>query len=310
MSNIPNDDNTNYSINDKTILHMDSRTGSDIKRKRFGHETQNFSFTEGYFAKIADPQEVLMYDLFTNKCGDILKPNLLPKCIGTGYFGKINTALKSGDPIEINFTPKMTSEPLNGQPAMIFQADLTHGYEKPCLVDFKIGLRSWRVGSSQKKATRRHEKLYKEPTQSLCYHVRAAIWHGGNSERYYQHDDLCYVERNFGFFCTKEELDGFMRDFFKYPQQIPTFRRKLEELATAFQKLHDTIGLRIYSGSVVVVYDAAHPEKFDLRFLDFAKGFIHIEDIAAQYGEPLEQCEDYVVDGLRNLSRELGRLLE
>ena len=234
----------------------------------------------------------------------------MPKCLGTGYFTEGNTVLRAGDPIEVKFSPKMTSEPLDGQPAMIFQADMTHGYEKPCLVDFKIGLRSWRCGSSQKKATRRHEKLYREPTQTLCYHVRAAIWHGTNDERYWKHDDLCYVERNFGFFCTKDELDNFMKEFFKYPQQIPTFRRKLEDLATAFQKLHDNMGLRIYSGSVVVVYDAAHPEKYDLRFLDFAKGFIHIEDIAAETGEPLEQCEDYVCTGLRNLSKELGKLLE
>lgn len=297
-------------INDKTVLHMDSRNGSEIKRKRFGHETQNFSFNEGYFAKIADKQEVIMYDLFYNKCKGIVKPYLLPKCLGTGYFNEGNTALKSGDPIEVMFTSKMTSEPRDGHPAMIFQADLTHGYEKPCLVDFKIGLRSWRVGSSQKKSTRRRNKLYTEPTRTLKYHIRAAMWYGSSDEKFYQHDELCYVERNFGFFCTKEELDVFMHEFFKYPQQIPTYRKKLEELATAFQKFHDTIGLRIYSGSVVVVYDAAHPEKFDLRFLDFAKGFYHIEEIARKFGEPLDACEDYVVEGLRNLSNELGKLLE
>lgn len=297
-------------VNDSTVLHMDSRTGSDIKRSRFGHEAKNFSFREGFFAKIADPQEVQMYDIFTNKYSDVVKPYLLPKCLGTGYFREGNTTLKSNDSIEVKFTPHLTSESRDGQPAMIFQADMTHGYEKPCLVDFKIGLRSWRVGSSQKKATRRHEKLYHEPTQTLCYHVRAAIWHGSSDEKYWQHDDLCYVERNFGFHCTKEELDSFMKEFFRYPQQIPLYRKKLEELANAFQKLHDEIGLRIYSGSIVVVYDAAHPEKCDLRFLDFAKAFVNIEDIAKEFGEPLEQCEDYVCTGLRNLSFELGRLIQ
>ena len=58
---------------------------------------------------------------------------------------------------------------------------------------------------------------------------------------------------------------------------------------------------RMFSTSVLVVYDDAHPERVECRLLDFAKTYFDIKKRAAECHESVEDCEDGVIPALSNL---------
>jgi hypothetical protein len=88
------------------------------------------------------------------------------------------------------------------------------------------------------------------------------------------------------------------------------FIEKLERLKVAVCDLRETFDTRFYSSSVVVVYDSADSEKYDLRMLDFEKSYVCVAKLAKEVNEPIEKCEDHVAEAIENIKAMLVELLE
>ena len=102
---------------------------------------------------------------------------------------------------------------------------------------------------------------------------------------------------------------GFFNDFFHYTEQIPCFIKKITDLRECMIKLRTEFGIRMFSSSVLFIYDEEDPTKFDCRILDFAKTYLDIEEIAPQHNEKVEDCEDMIVPALTHIIEMLGNVL-
>jgi hypothetical protein len=86
---------------------------------------------------------------------------------------------------------------------------------------------------------------------------------------------------------------------------IPFFVKRLMALREALSRLRNECNARMYSSSVLLVYDNDNVEKMECRILDFAKTYLDITQVATTFQERLEDCEDDVVPAITNLVRVL-----
>jgi hypothetical protein len=194
---------------------------------------------------------------------------------------------------------------------MILERDMAAGFAQPAIIDFKLGDRSWVIGAPAMIAARRAAKMAEGLCPRLYFRVRAALWRGesGDFERI-SGTPVCVVGRTFGNTCGMEQLKALFRDFFRFEGMIPVFIEKLIRLKRALGELRKALDTRFYSSSVVVVYDNADPEKCDLRMLDFEKSQMDVGKVALEMGEPIEQCEDHVIEAVENLTAMLAELID
>jgi hypothetical protein len=192
---------------------------------------------------------------------------------------------------------------------MILQRDMAAGYSQPAIIDFKLGDRSWSIGASATKAARRSARMAQGLCPRLYFRVRAALWRGEDEQfEKVPGTAISFVARTFGNTCAMEQLMALFADFFRFPQMVPVFVEKLKRLKRALSDLREALDTRFYSSSIVIVYDTANPAKCDLRMLDFEKSYIHAQQTAREVGEPVEQCEDHVIEGVKNLKALIARL--
>jgi hypothetical protein len=184
------------------------------------------------------------------------------------------------------------------------------GFAQPAIIDFKLGDRSWMIGDPASTAARRAGKMAGGLCPRLYFRVRAALWRGESPafERL-AGTSVSFVSRVFGNTCTIEQLRLVFQDFFRFHGMVTTFIEKLERLKTAVCDLRAAFDTRFYSSSVVVVYDSANPERYDLRMLDFEKSYMYTTKVAQEFNEPIEKCEDHVAEAIENIRAMLVELL-
>jgi 1D-myo-inositol-tetrakisphosphate 5-kinase/inositol-polyphosphate multikinase len=291
------------SYSEKLHLHEVQGNSTDLRAVIFGHPHSIMTFTEGFLAKTAGPGESKFYEAYQTELSEVLAPDLVPHVMGLVF--------PTGDPNYFDLQRGMKLRPDEGRAPMILQRDITAGYSRPAIIDFKVGNRSWRIGASSRKASRRAAKIAAGPCAGLYFRVRAAMWYS-RSPKFDKvpGTSVCYVSRKFGNGCKMNELHEMFADFFRLRSALPFFIEKLERLKTALKKLRDFYGTRFYSSSVVVAYDDADPEICDLRMLDFEKSYLDAEQVARKYSEPIEDCEDHVAEAVENLQIILIDLLE
>jgi hypothetical protein len=213
-------------------------------------------------------------------------------------------------PGSFEFQRSLSPLPNDTRHPMLLQRDIAAGYSQPAIIDFKLGDRSWVIGADPKTASRRAAKMAGGICPKLFFRIRAAIWRGKSDQfERISGTSVSFVARTFGNTCTMEQLNSLFVDFFRFPQMIPLFVEKLKRLKIALCDLRNAFDTRFYSSSVVIVYDNANPSKCDLRMLDFEKSYVHAAKIAQKFGEPIENCEDHVIEGIENLKTLLGRLV-
>lgn len=283
-------------------LHLDVRPGCQQRGQVFGHSNSICPFEEGYIAKKATKNEIKFYQVYKEKLYKYFPENLLPEILGIVEFEKPIGEYVAGEDVmiknlrdleTINLDEDMTGE-------YMVQKDIAAGFQRPCILDLKIGVRTWRIGASKKKAARRREKNNRGPNHELKFRVRGGEWYSDNKEKWSHKEMLSYVGRDFSKYCTLEQLKEFLFDFFKHRNELQFVINKLEELEDGLKRLHE-LGIRFYSSSVLVVYDEMNPEKVDCRMLDFEKSYLDVKSEAEKYGESLEECEDGVVAAISNL---------
>lgn len=290
-------------------LKVDNRMSSEMRRKIFGHPAALIPFSDGYFGKTADIREVQFYNALKSTFSKEISTEHFPTVYATAYSSEEDqTPVRPGQTMLLDCVPIITKDKLGSKMPIELQADFAYGYNHPAIVDFKMGLRTWRIGASAKKARRRASRLYREPTRSLKFHVRAAMWKAPDPENWKKEGTVSFTDRDFGRNYSMAELDSFFRSFFKGPQQAIILCDKLQKMHDDILKLHDDYGVRFYSGSVCIVYDEDDPTHCDVKFLDFVKTYIHVEQEAEVQGETLKSVEDFVCEGIMNLRQKIAEL--
>lgn len=261
----------------------------------FGHPDSILSFSEGILAKLADPGELQFFRAYNKELKKAFPPNLLPKVYGIGYMTN-----HEEDEYTFEFHPTLDIAADEARTPYLFQKDIIEGYQRPCIMDLKIGIRSWGLGASEKKAQRRAKRIAGGVASTLNFRLRAGLWYSEN-ENWSKDSDISYVSRDFGNHCTVEELSTLFSDFFRDKNQIVYFINQLSQLQESLQKIHDTYGVRFYSSSILIAYDEANSQKRDLRMIDFEKAYTGIQETALKYNETIEDCEDGVITAVSNL---------
>ena len=86
-----------------------------------------------------------------------------------------------------------------------------------------------------------------------------------------------------------------------YDEVMEVVIKRLHEMKRALVRLRAEADARLFSTSVLIVYDDAHRDRVECRLLDFAKTYFDIARRAQQCHETVEDCEDGVVSALANL---------
>jgi 1D-myo-inositol-tetrakisphosphate 5-kinase/inositol-polyphosphate multikinase len=267
----------------------------------FGHASSILTFQEGLLGKYVRSGESKFYQAYETQLHRILPPDLVPQILGLLYLDEA-TGL-------YDFQRSLQPKPTETRPPMLLQRDVAAGYVNPAIIDLKLGTRSWRIGASAKKAARRSAKMAKGTCFQTCFRVRAALWSGVSDQfERISGTSVSFVSRSFGNTCTMDELKTLFADFFRYKGMIPTLVEKLGRLKSALEGLRAAFDTRFYSSSIIMVYDSANPEQFDVRMLDFEKSFMYAEKVAQECQEDIEKCEDNVIKAVENIKAMLAAL--
>lgn len=279
-------------------LHVDHRPEMTLRSRLFGHPGVIIPFSEGVIAK----RRVLDEELRFYRSYSKLLPNLVPE-----FAGICDDLCTKEDIIKLNVSKKV---PEDCQDTVLLLKDLTSGYERPCVLDIKLGIRTWALGAAEDKVARHQLKCHQTTTATLRFRIRAALWRSEQPDRWPSESGINYVTREFGNSCTKTDLKQFLSDFLRHKGHVETMIRRLSDLKNALIRLRVEADVRMFSSSVLMVYDDADPRKVECRLLDFAKTYFDIKKRAEQFHEKLEDCEDGVVPALTNLIATLKEISE
>lgn len=169
--------------------------------------------------------------------------------------------------------------------------NLVHGYEAPCICDTKIGQRLHDDFENESKIIRLQTKNLQSTSTSLGIRITGLKCYFNDSKL-----NWC-LTREEGYQLDTNGLEDTLRKFICSDDLKRYFTDRLQALIKVIEKLN----CRIYSSSILLVYDAS-TDKRDLRLIDFA----HSRFASTQ----LEHCGyDYSSPDL-NLLFGLSRLVE
>lgn len=289
------------------IFHVDETPLTSLRSRIFGHQGGIIPLREGVIAKKCRIMDELQFYLnYAGWIHDILPADLVPTVEGIAT-DLSEVGQKSGT-VHVCMRRRGSLGCIKATPYLILR-DLANGFTKPAVLDIKLGTRTWAFGADKEKVERMKAKCRNCPTaSSKSFRIRAAMWYSKNPEKWPMQDDVNYVTREFGNTCTEDQLWDFLSDFFHFKSHMHFFTEKLQKLRDAIYRLRNECKARMYSSSVLLLYDEADPSKMECRILDFAKTYLDIESVAAKYHEQLDDCEDDVVPAITNLLRMLQKI--
>jgi len=155
----------------------------------------------------------------------------------------------------------------------IIMEDLTYGYIKPCVMDIKMGTKTYAENSNLVKKKFRQLKDY-ESTSSR-YGLRITGFRTfSNKTGHYVELSKESAEK----ITTLETLDKHIQLFFDNGNEIryDVIKYYLEKLNLLYNWMEIQTVYRFYSSSILFIYDGGLNElKADLRMIDFA----HVHEI-------------------------------
>lgn len=155
--------------------------------------------------------------------------------------------------------------------------DLAHGFDKPCILDIKMGVmqRSLR-NTSEEKLARASAKSLATTSHLLGMRICGVVYHDPvTDERIYRNK---YEGRSLDVLGTYKAICSFFDSVVSVDSRrllIQNFVARLTRLREAVAQL---TGVRFWSGSLLLVYDAASPGNATLKMIDFAQSAILLED--------------------------------
>lgn len=151
-------------------------------------------------------------------------------------------------------------------------ADLTYGFEKPCIMDVKMGTSTAGEDATPDKLQSMLKKDMGSTTHSLGVRVTGLkVWHQSLTPPGYVRQT-----KSWGRKLTAESLPSSMRCFFTDGDLLheAVVHNSLEKLAQLHGWMSSQQRLRFFSSSLLFVYDAANPAaEVRVRMIDFAHVF-------------------------------------
>eukprot|EP01138_Halocafeteria_seosinensis_P011455 gb/GECG01011700.1/.p1 GENE.gb/GECG01011700.1/~~gb/GECG01011700.1/.p1 ORF type:complete len:346 (+),score=27.19 gb/GECG01011700.1/:1-1038(+) len=187
--------------------------------------------------------------------------------------------------------------------------DLTEGYRKPCVIDIKLGTRTWDPLATERKRIR---QMLRYPPQ-LVTGFRIIGMHIFRPFSPDSHEDGKWLEfqRRFGRSLTEDELPSGLLEYVHDGQRVrwevlENMLDQLYQLRNWFQKQQ---GYRFISTSLMVIFEGKSGINEDprvrLSMIDFAHTFPIPPDSSTAYEQ---RDEDYLL-GLSNLIAVIERLI-
>lgn len=288
------------------IFHVDKTPITNLRSNIFGHQGVIIPLREGMIAKKCRiMQELQFYLNYSGWIHDILPSDLVPTVEGIAT--DLSEDGQKPGTVQVKMRRHGSLASIKATPYLILR-DLANGFTKPAVLDIKLGTRTWAFGTEKEKVERMKGKCRDCPTAAMRFRIRAAMWYSKDPEKWPIQDNVNYVTREFGNTCTEEQLWEFLSDFFHFKSRMQFFTDKLQKLREAICRLRNEYKARMYSSSVLLLYDEADPSKMECRILDFAKTYLDIDQLAEKYHEKLDECEDDVVPAITNLLRMLRKI--
>ena len=297
------------STGEEITLHVDNNPNTLLRSRIFGHEGVIIPFREGIIAKKCRIlRELRFYLCYIGWMHDMVPPCFVPQF--EGIVDEDDTLKKisfKNNEVRLKMKREFSMPTISSTPYILMR-DIAEGFERPAVLDIKLGKRTWELGANPEKVERMKRKCQQGTAKALKFKVRAAMWYSREPEKWPIIDGTNFVERKFGNTCTVEELIDFFRDFFHFNEQLSYFIKQLKELREALMKLRNEANTRMFSSSVLLTYDENDPTKKECRILDFAKTYWNINEIAENFHESVNDCEDDVIPAISNLMNILSSL--
>ena len=147
--------------------------------------------------------------------------------------------------------------------------DLAHGLSAPCILDLKMGLKQRSLKNvSAMKLRRTSTKSLSTTSHSLGFRLCGALYYDAKGNRIFRDK---YEGRNL------DETGAFnaISDFFSSVSDESMKFNLIASLIARLEKLLKVIGelsgVRFWSGSLLLVFDAQNPEAVTMKMIDFVQ---------------------------------------
>nr|AGM32380.1 inositol polyphosphate kinase family protein [Coptotermes formosanus] len=141
--------------------------------------------------------------------------------------------------------------------------DLTSGFSSPCIADIKIGTTSWDPDAPEEKKSRMKKKRIGTTTQSLGVRIVGMVMQKNGSV-------VKRLTRNEGEELNDPQFYTELKNF--VPNSLKdSFKSVIEKISSLYvETLDENPGFRIYSSSLLVIYDGDNPTEIRVKIIDLA----------------------------------------
>eukprot|EP00049_Salpingoeca_infusionum_P027091 m.30330 g.30330 ORF g.30330 m.30330 type:complete len:390 (+) comp9272_c0_seq1:155-1324(+) len=188
--------------------------------------------------------------------------------------------------------------------------DLTSGMEKPCILDLKVGQRTYSDFASPEKRARAILKAKQTTSYETGLRVCGFQVFDHSADSYVYHDK--YKGRDLGVDDLEDTICNFVASCpsARKAALLDDCLRQLHELVDAVSSVND---YRFYSSSLLMVYDATAISEFSshviVRMIDFANTSCYVDGGDPRPEEvPRNTPDEGYIFGLNNLLKIMQRL--
>lgn len=195
-----------------------------------------------------------------------------------------------------SFLPKYLGTYEHSQMTYLILENIIQTYEKPCVIDIKLGRITYDHEATPEKIERQINKF--QPATEIGFQLLGWKTYSSKDQSYTYHDKQCARS------LTKDELLYGMANFFGASERdhraiVRAVLQRLVELEEIMSKQHEFVFI---ASSILIVYEGKEdePVQVDVRLVDFAHVF------------PSSTCEadENFLFGLRHCIKYLQRLLD
>lgn len=195
-----------------------------------------------------------------------------------------------------DFAPQFFGTSKDGDDDFVIMEDLCRGYDKPCILDLKMGTTSAGEDAVGAKLEAMRAKDNQSTTVTLGMRFTGMrVWQQPT-------DTFERFNKSWGRKITEDTFDNGLKIFLNtgnkvHYELIPRFLVELAKLDKYMSAQHD---LRFYSSSILFIYDGANPDRpIRMKMIDFA----HVFPIREEGG-----LDDGYLKGLKDLIVRFKRL--
>lgn len=195
--------------------------------------------------------------ILTNKDGCILKPIQAPPrgVRELEFYQEVNSITASPEESQfLPFIPKFfgSCNKRNGQFMMI--ENLTGGMKKPCIMDIKVGEKTYGPDASEKKKASA-DSSYMGTKKPFGFSVLGmSVYQGKNKE------EFLVKSKDYGKALNKDSINDFVKEYFDKENATPITKLLMENIIMKLENIKELFSqqkrFHIFGSSILFVYDA------------------------------------------------------